>query len=158
MKKLIIVFYLVIFYSSLAFAQNENKGTISATFGVGGGFYKIMEIKPQFSFIFDINFISKDGLTLSLTDIISVHSNRTSQNIIFSVGYTYVRDNWNIGGTIGATPTLDDLMLVGKINGVYYFNHNIGISSLITYRQTTGMGASSFSMFDVFLGASTRFF
>ena len=44
-------------------------------------------------------------------------------------GYTYLRDRWNIG-----------------VNGI------------VTYRRTAGLGASEFSMFDVFAGVSVRFF
>ena len=159
MKKVIIVFCLLVsFTASLAFAENEKKGTIAATFGIGLGFSKIMEIEPQFSFILDVNYINKTGLTLCFTDIISVHSTRPSQNLMFGIGYNYMRDKWNIGGTIMASPTLDDLMLGGKINGGYYFANNIGVNGVVTYRHTAGIGASDFSMFDAFLGTSLRFF
>jgi len=157
MKKIIIVFCLLILFSgSLAFAQSEKKATITATFGVGIGFCTIMETSPQLSFIFDLNIISKTGFTLCLTDFISVHSNITSQNIMFGAGYNYVRDKWNIGGTILASPTLYDLMLGAKINGGYYFTDDIGINGIVTYRRTAGLGVSSFSMFDVFAGVSIK--
>ena len=145
------------FSAIFAFAQSEKTGTITATAGIGGGFYSKMETGPQFSFLFDLNFINKTGLTLCLTNIISVNTYPT-QNMMFGGGYTYLRDRWNIGGTIIASPTLFDLMLGGKINGGYYFSNNIGVNGIITYRRTAGLGASEFSMFDVFAGVSVRLF
>ena len=157
MKKTIIVFCLMVLFScSLVFAQSEKKGTITATFGIGAGFYTIMETLPQLSFLLDLNIISKTGFTLCLSDIISIHSNITSQNIIFGAGYNYLRDKWNIGGTIIVSPTLYDLMLGAKINGGYYFTDDIGVNGIVTYRRTAGLGVSSFSMFDVFAGVSVR--
>ena len=157
MKKVIVIFCLMFFLSySLAFAQSEKKGTITATFGIGAGFYTILETTPQFSFLLDLNVISKTGFTLCLTDIISVHSNMSSQNIMFGAGYNYIRDKWNIGGTIIASPTLYDLMLGAKINGGYYLTDDIGVNGIVIYRRTAGLGVSDFSMFDAFAGVSVK--
>jgi len=160
MKKTIIIFFLLgLLSSSLAFAQSEKKGTIIGTFGVGGGVGTIVETVGQFSFIFDLILVNQTGLTLCLTDIVSIRSGALgpSQNIMFGIGYTYMRDKWNIGGTLIAAPTSQDLLLGGKINGGYYFSNNIGVTGTLTYRQTVGI-VSDMSMFDIFAGISVKFF
>ena len=93
-----------------------------------------------------------------MTNIVSVRSGALgpSQNAMFGIGYTYVRDKWNIGGTVIAVPTSQDLLLGGKINSGYFFTNNIGVSGIATYRQTVGI-VSDLSMFDVFAGISLRF-
>ena len=160
MKKVIIIFcMMVLLSSSLAFAQTERKGAIIGTFGVGGGVGTVVETAPQFSFIFDLNLINQTGLTICLSNIVSTRSGALgpSQNIMFGIGYTYMKEKWNIGGTIIAAPTSQDLLLGGKINGGYFFTNNIGITGIVTYRQTVGI-VSDMSMFDVFAGVSLRFF
>jgi len=158
MKKAIIVFCLMVFLPSfLAFAQTERGGTIIGTLGFGGGFSVIMETEPQFSFIFDVNFISKTGFTLCLTNFASVHSTGLSQNMMLGAGYTFVRDRWNIGGTLIIAPTFFDVVLGGKINGGYFITDDIGVTGIISYRRTAGI-TSVISMFDVFAGISIRFF
>ena len=158
MKKIIISCFLVLLYSSLVFAQNERKGAIVGTFGIGGGFGIIVETAPQFSFIFDLNLINKTGLTLCLTNIVSTRSGSLgpSQNMMFGAGYTFMKDRWDIGGAIIAAPTSQDILLGGKINGGYYFTNNIGVTGIVTYRQTAGIVSDMF-MFDIFAGVSLRF-
>ena len=59
MKKIItITLLLIVLSSSLAFAQNERKGTVIGIFGIGGGFGTIVETTGHFSGILDLNFIS----------------------------------------------------------------------------------------------------
>jgi hypothetical protein len=160
MKKTIIIFcLLVLLSSSLAFAQSEKKGTIIGTFGIGGGVGTIVETVGQFSFIFDLSLINQTGITLCLTDIVNIRSGALgpSQNIMFGIGYTYMIDEWIIGGTLLAAPTAQDLLLGGKINGGYYFSNNIGVTGILTYRQTVGI-VSNMSMFDVFAGISINIF
>ena len=131
MKKAVIVFCLLaLLPSSMVFARSEKKGTIMGTFGIGGGVGTVVETASQISFILDLNLINQTGLTLCLTNIVSVRSGALgpSQNIMFGIGYTYVRDKWNIG-----------------------------VSGIVTYRQTIGI-VSDLSMFDVFAGISLRFF
>ena len=144
--------------SSFAFAQSERKGAITATFGIGGGFGTIAETAGQFSFLFDLNLINKTGFTLCLTNIVSTRSGSLgpSQNLMFGLGYHYLRDNWNIGGAIIAAPASQDILLGGKINGGYYFTNNIGVTGIVTYRQTAGIVSDMF-MFDIFAGVSLRF-
>ena len=160
MKKIIIV-CLLIYLSSLAFGQTENKGNIIATFGLGGGVGTIVEAAPQFSIIFDLNFISQTGFTLCLTNITSTRPGALgpSQNMMLGAGYNFLRNKWNIGGTLIASPTAQDLLLGGKINGGYFFTNDLGVNVIVTYRQTAGIIADSgLSMFDAFAGISIRFF
>ena len=159
MKKAIIFSSLLFLLSSFAFAQAEKKGTLIGTFGVGGGCGTIVETVPQFSFIFDLNLISKPGFALCLTDIVSVRSGALgpSHNLMFGLGYAYVKDSWNAGGTLIASPTAQDLILGGKIFGGYYFTNNIGLTGIVTYRHTVGI-VSSMSMFDAFAGVSIKLF
>ena len=159
MKKVIVISYLLVFLSSLAFAQSERKGTIVATFGVGAGFGTIVETAPQFSFIFDLNLISKTGFTLCLTEIVNNRSGSLgpSQNLMLGLGYNYMKDKWNIGGAIIAAPTSQDLLLGGKINGGYFFTDDLGVTGIVTYRRTVGLsGGASMSLFDAFAGISIR--
>ena len=159
MKKAVIVFCLLaLLPSSMVFAQSEKKGTIIGTFGIGVGVGTVVETASQISFILDLNLINQTGLTLCLTNIVSVRSGALgpTQNAMFGIGYTYIRDKWNIGGTVIAAPTSQDLLLGGKINGGYFFTNNIGVSGIVTYRQTIGI-VSDLSMFDVFAGISLRF-
>ena len=159
MKKVIIISCLLVFWSSFfAFAQSERKGAVIATFGIGGGFGMIVETAVQFSFIFDLNLVNKTGFTLCLTNIVSTRSGSLgpSQNMMFGLGYHYLRDSWNIGGAIIAAPTSQDILLGGKINGGYYFTNNIGVTGIVMYRQTAGMNMDM-SMFDIFAGISLRF-
>jgi len=81
-----------------------------------------------------------------------------SQNLMFGAGYTFMRDNWYVGGALIAAPTTMDLMLGGKINGGYFFTNDLGVTSIVTYRRTAGIsGGGLLSMFDVFAGISIRF-
>ena len=73
-------------------------------------------------------------------------------------GYTFMRDRWNIGGAIIASPTSQDILLAGKINGSYYFTEDIGVTGIITYRQSGIISDMSMSMFDVFAGISIKIF
>jgi len=160
MKKTIIIFcLLVLLSSSLAFAQSEKKGTFIGTFGIGGGVGTIVETVGQFSFIFDLSLINQTGITLCLTDIVNIRSGALgpSQNIMFGIGYTYMIDEWIIGGTLLAAPTAQDLLLGGKISGGYFFSNNIGVTGTLTYRQTVGI-VSDMSMFDAFAGISINIF
>ena len=162
MKKVIVIFLLVFLSSSISIteisAQDEKKGSVIGTFGIGGGFGTTVETAPQFSFIFDLNLISKTGFTLSLSDFINVRPGALgpSQNLMFGFGYNFLKDNWNIGGTIIAAPTSQDVLVGGKINGGYFFTDDIGVTGIITYRQTVGI-VSDLSMFDAFAGISIRF-
>ena len=161
MKKTIVIFCLLVLLSSIfAFAQNEREGTVIGTMGIGGGFGTIVETIPQFSFVFDVNFVSKTGFTLCLTTIVNARQGALgpSQNLMFGAGYTFMRDNWYVGGALIAAPTTMDLMLGGKINGGYFFTNDLGVTSIVTYRRTAGIsGGGLLSMFDVFAGISIRF-
>ena len=159
MKKVIVIFCLLVLVSSLAFAQSENKGAVIGTFGVGLGSGTVVEPASQFSFILDLNLISKSGFTLCLTNIVSTRSGSLgpSQNMMFGAGYTFMKDIWNIGGAIIAAPTSQDILVGGKIKGGYYFTDDIGVTGIITYRQTVGI-VSHLSMLDVFAGISIRLF
>jgi len=156
-KAIIISCLLVLLSTTLVFAQNERKGTITATFGIGGGFGTIVETASQFSFLFDLNLISRTGFTICVSDIVSIRPGTLgpSQNLMFGVGYTHMRDKWNIGGAIIAAPTSQDVLLGGKINGGYFFTDDIGITGAVTYRQTVGI-TSDLHMFDVFTGISIK--
>jgi len=158
MKRAIIAFCLLVFLSSFSvFAQTERRGTIMGTLGLGGGFSVITETEPQFTFIFDVNFISKTGFTLCLTNFAGIHTTGITQSMMFGAGYTFKRDIWYIGGTLMVAPTFTDVLLGGKINGGYFLTDDIGITGIITFRRTAGI-ASSVTMFDVFAGVSIRFF
>ncbi|MDR1451591.1 MAG: hypothetical protein LBI57_04575, partial [Helicobacteraceae bacterium] len=67
----------------------------------------------------------------------------------------YMRDKWNIGGTLLCSPTAVDMIISGKIDGGYYFTDNIGITGILMYGQTTGLGWD-FSMFNIYAGISVR--
>ena len=160
--KRIIISCLFVFVSSFSlFAQSERNSNLIATFGLGGGFGTIVETTGQFSIILDVNFINQTGLTLCLTNITTTRPGALgpSQNMMVGAGYTFLRNSWYIGGLLIAAPTAQDLMLGGKINGGYFFGNNIGITGILTYRQTVGIAADSgLSMFDAFVGVSIRFF
>jgi len=156
MKRVIIVTCILVLLSSFAFGQNEKKGTIIGTFGTGAAFNTTVETKTLFSMIFDLNLISKEGFTLCLNDIIGfTFAGDFSQNIMFGAGYHYIRDKWNIGGALLFSPTVQDMIIAGKINGGYYFTDNIGITGILMYGQTTGLGWD-LSMFNIFTGVSIR--
>jgi len=159
MKKAFFLSCLLVLLSSQAFAQNERMGAIIGTFGLGGGFGTTVETAPQFSFIFDLNLISRTGFTLCLTNIASNRQGSLgpSQNMMFGAGYNFMRDRWSIGGAFIASPTSMDIILGGKFSGGYFFTNNIGITGIITYRRTAGI-SWDLSMFDVFAGISVRFF
>ena len=160
MKKVIIFCIVALIPFSLVFAEDENgrRGTIIATFGAGAGFGTTVETASQFSFLLDINFINETGFTLSVANIVSVRTGAlgASQNLMFGAGYHYMRDRWNIGAALLASPTGLDILLAGRINGAYFFTNNIGIAGIILYRQTVGI-SWNMSMFDVFIGSSIRF-
>ena len=162
MKKAVIIScLLVLLSSSMVFAQSEKKGTIIGTFGIGGGVGTVVETASQLSFILDLNLINQTGLTLCLTNIVSVRSGALgpTQNAMFGIGYTYIRDKWNIGGTVIAAPTSQDLLLGGKINGGYFFANDLGVTGTITHRRTVGISDGGLlTMVDVFAGISIRFF
>ena len=78
-----------------------------------------------------------------------------SQNIMFGVGYHYLREKWNVGGVVLFSPTVQDMIIAGKINAGYYFTDNIGITGILMYGKTTGLGWD-LSMFNIFAGVSVR--
>jgi hypothetical protein len=159
--KKVIIFYIFLFISSaIVFAQNERSGTIIGTFGTGGGFAKTVETTGMFSFVFDLNLVSRAGVTLCLADIIGFSSTLgwVSQNIMFGAGYHYMMDRWNVGGAILLSPTAQDMLLAGKINGGYYFTDNIGITGMLIYTRTVTGIHWDISMFNAFAGVSVKLF
>ena len=157
MKKSIVIFCIMfLFFSSLVFAQSERKGCIIGTFGMGASFTTTVETKSLISMTFDLNLISKAGFTLCLIDVIGfTFAGDFSQNIMFGAGYHYMKDKWNIGGALLFSPTAQDMIIAGKINGGYYFTDNIGITGILLYGQSTGLGWD-LSMFNIFAGVSVR--
>ena len=157
MKKSIVIFCVMfLFLSSLAYAQGESKGNIIGTFGMGVSFTTTIETKALISMVFDLNLISKAGFTLCLTDVIDfTFAGDFSQNIMFGAGYHYLWDKWNVGGALLFSPTAQDMIIAGKIKGGYYFTDNIGITGILLYGQTTGLGWD-LSMFNIFAGISVK--
>jgi hypothetical protein len=157
MKKVIIIScILTLFSASLVFSQSEKKGTVIGTFGLGASINTTVETKSLISMLFDLNLVSKAGFTLCLTDVIGfTFSGNFSQNIFFGTGYHYMRDKWNIGGSLLFSPTAQDMIIAGKIDGGYYFTDNIGITGIMMYGQTTGMGWD-LSIFNICVGVSVK--
>ena len=156
MKKVIIFSCILIFISSYAFAQSEKKGTVIGTLGIGASVNTTVETKTLISMLFDLNLISKAGFTLCLTDVMGFSfAGDFSQNIMFGAGYHYLKDKWNIGGVLLLSPTAQDMIITGKIDGGYYFTDNIGITGIMMYGQTTGLGWD-LSMVNIFAGVSIK--
>ena len=53
------------------------------------------------------------------------------------------------------SPTTQDMIIAGKVDGGYYFTDNIGITEIIMYGQTTGLGWD-LSLFNIYTGISIR--
>jgi len=159
MKKVMIIFWiLVLFSASLAFSQSEKKGTVIGTYGLGASFNTTVETKTLISMAFDLNLISKMGFTLCFTDVIGFNfTGYFTQNIMFGPGYHYMRDKWNIGGALLFSPTTQDIIIAGKVDGGYYFTDNIGITGILMYGQTTGLGWD-LSLFNIYTGVSVKLF
>jgi hypothetical protein len=156
MKKAIIFSCILVLISSYAFAQSEKKGTVIGTLGLGASVNTTVETKTLISLLFDLNLISKAGFTLCLTDVMGfTFGGSFSQNIMFGAGYHYMRDKWNIGGALLFSPTAQDMIIAGKIDGGYYFTDNIGITGIMMYGQTTGLGWD-LSMFNIHAGVSIK--
>lgn len=157
MKKIIMLFCILVLMTSLVFSQSEKKGSVIGTFGIGPYFSKTVETKTLISMMFDLNLISKAGFTLCLTDVIGFSfKGDFSQNIIFfGPGYHFMRDKWNIGGVLIVSPTAVDMIIAGKINGGYYFANNIGITGIFMYGRTIGFGWE-LSMFNLYAGISIK--
>ena len=158
MKKVFIVSCLLLLSASTVFAQSERRGSIIGTFGIGGGFSTTVETTGMFSFVFDLNLISKEGVTLSFTDVMGFSSTLewVSQNIMFGGGYHYMRDKWNIGLSILLCPTGMDMLIGGKIDGGYYFTENIGLTGVLVYSRTLVNANYDMSIFNVFAGVSVK--
>jgi len=158
MKKVIIFSCILFLPASIVFAQNERRGTIVGTFGLGGGFSKTVETTGMFSFAFDLNLISKAGVTLSFTDVAGFSSalGWVSQNIMFGGGYHYMRDKWNVGLSIIICPTGMDMLIGGKIDGGYFFTGNIGLTGILVYSRTLVNANYEMSLFNAFMGVSVR--
>jgi hypothetical protein len=89
MKKVFIVSCLLwLLSASMVFAQSDKSGAIIGTFGPGGGFTETVETTGMFSFVFDLDLISKAGVTLGFTDVAGFSSalGWVSQNIMFGGG------------------------------------------------------------------------
>jgi hypothetical protein len=155
MKK-VIIFSCILLFSSYAFAQSERKGTAIVTLGLGASVNTTVETKTLISMTFDLNLISKAGFTLCLYDVMGFSfDGNFSQNIMFGTGYHYMRDKWNIGSALLFSPTAQDMIIGGKINGGYYFSDNIGITGIMMYGHTTGLGWD-LSMFNIYTGVSIK--
>ena len=74
---------------------------------------------------------------------------------MFGAGYHYMGDKWNIGGALLFSPTTQDMIIAGKIDGGYYFTDNIGITGIMMYGQTTELGWD-LSMFNIYAGVSIK--
>ena len=159
MKKIIIISCILFFLiSSLVFSQGEKKGTVIGTLGLGASLNKTVETKMLISMLFDLNLISKKGFTLCFADITGFSfAGDFSQNIMFGPGYHYMRDKWNIGATLLISPTAQDMIIAGKADGGYYFADNMGVTGILMYGQTTGMGWD-FSMLNIYAGISVRLY
>jgi len=157
MKKVIISFMMFLVFSSFVFAQSERMGSITGTLGMGIASRKTVEQEALGSVIFDINLINKTGLTLSFTDVTAFGIAGTSRYLMPGAGYNFMRDRWSIGTVIHVTPMAGDIMISGKINGGYYFSNHIGITGTLMYGKVAGLQGYEFSMFNAFLGVSTRF-
>ncbi|MDR1148716.1 MAG: hypothetical protein LBK66_08805 [Spirochaetaceae bacterium] len=157
MKKALIISCVLALISSFAFAEGEKKGSIIGTFGLGASFDTTVETKTLVSMVFDLNLISVAGFTLCLTDVIGFSFRGDfSQNIVlFGPGYHYMKDKWNVGVSLLGSPTAVDMIIAGKIDGGYYFTDNIGITGLLMYGRTTGLGWD-FSMVNVYAGVSIK--
>ena len=156
MKTIIIFYCILVLISSYAFTQSERKGTVIGTLGIGASVNTTVETKTLISLQFDLNLISKAGFTLCLTDVMGFSfAGDFSQNILFGAGYHYMMDKWNIGGSLLFSPTAQDMIIAGKIDGGYYFTDNIGITGIMMYGQTTGLGWD-LSMFNIFAGVSIK--
>jgi len=156
MKKVIILSCIPILISSYAFTQSERKGTVIGALGLGASVNTTVETKTQISMLFDLNLISKAGFTLCLTDLMGfTFTGDFSQNIMFGAGYHYMGDKWNIGGALLFSPTTQDMIIAGKIDGGYYFTDNIGITGIMMYGQTTELGWD-LSMFNIYAGVSIK--
>ena len=159
MKKAIIILCIMFMFSpSLAFAQKERMGTIIGTLGMGVASRNTVEPETLGSFIFYLNLIHKTGFTLCYTDITAFSGAGTSHYLMPGAGYNYIRDKWNIGGTILIAPMAGDIMLAGKINGGYFFHNYIGITGILMYSGVVGLMSYDFSMFNAFVGVSIRLF
>ena len=157
-KAIIILCVMVSLSSSLAFAQNERTGTIIGTLGVGIASRNTVEPEMLGSVIFDLSLIHKTGLTLCLTDVTTFSVAGTSRYLMPGVGYNYMRDKWNIGGTVLVAPMAGDIMIAGKINGGYFFSNNIGLTAILMYSGVAGLMSYDFSMLNAFVGLSIRLF
>jgi hypothetical protein len=160
MKKAILVFCMLFcLSSSIVFAQSERKVNLIGTIGVGGGFMSTVETLPQISWIFDVNLISKSGFTLNTTNITSyaIGLATPTNTIMFGPGYHFMRAKWNIGTALLSSPAVGELLLAGKINGSYFLTDDIGITGILTYRQTI-RGNWDLHMFDAFAGVSIKLF
>jgi hypothetical protein len=136
--------------------DRKKKGALLGTFAVGTSFNTTVETKALASMMFDLNLISKAGFTLCSTDAMGFSTGGDFfQNIYFGAGYHYMRDSWNIGGSILFSPTAHDMIIAGKIDGGYYFTDTIGISGIIMYGQTTGLGYN-LSICSIQAGISVR--
>ena len=158
MKKAIIFCIMVLLSSSLAFAQSEKIGTIIGTLGAGFALRTTVELETLGSVIFDLNLISKPGFALCFTDVTAFSAAGTSRYLMPGAGYHFMRDKWNIGGTILVAPMAGDLLIAGKIDGGYFFSNNIGITGILMYSGVAGLMSYNFSMFNAFIGASIRLF
>jgi hypothetical protein len=159
MKKVFIVSCVLLLLSaSVVFAQSNRSGAIIGTFGLGGGFTETVETAGMFSFVFDLNLISKTGVTLSFTDIAGFSSSLgwVSQNILFGGGYHYMREKWNVGLSVLLSPTGMDILIGGKIDGGYYFTDNIGLTGVLVYLRTLTNAHYDMSMLNSFVGVSVR--
>jgi hypothetical protein len=124
--------------------------------GTGASVNTTVETKTLISMMFDLNLISKAGFTLCLTDVIGfTFAGDFSQNILFGTGYHYMREKWNIGGGLLFSPTAQDMIIAAKIDGGYYFTGNTGITGIMMYGQTTGLGWD-LSMFNIYAGVSIK--
>jgi hypothetical protein len=98
---------------------------------------------------FDLNLVSREGLTITAGDIFYFNMEVGVQSdFYFGIGYHYIDTSWDIGASfICLRPDeYDDGLLGFKADASFWLTEGIGITGIVVYGKGVKYGGSLFNI------------
>jgi len=158
MKKgffVLLVVLLLVFTVVPTFA--EEAGSAIGTFGFGITKFSKNDFNGTYTVVsFDLDLVSKQGLTVSFGNMVNFKINEAIYNFPYiGFGYRYLADKWDLGLSVITIPVevISDALVGLKVSGGYWMTSSFGLTLTAMY----GIGAvTDLSAFSVRPGFSVR--